>query len=135
LNKVRSKSSTTILLLVSDKLLRAVMAEKIEHEGYMVVSVGDLGSAVDWLKDCAPDLLVTRTYISNMPGHDAAAYLQKKCPHMRVLIVGGLLEDDRLQTRESLSGFEVFPKPYTSGELIDKVNAVLATERGHTSKH
>jgi DNA-binding response OmpR family regulator len=134
LDKARSKTTTTILLLVSDKLLRAVMAEKLEYEGFMVMQVGDLGTAVDWLKDCAPDLLVTRTYISNMPGHDAAAYLQKKCPHMRVLIVGGLLEDDRLQTRESLADFAVFPKPYTAGELIEKVKSVLASPHGQISK-
>lgn len=134
MDKVRTKTSTTILVLVSDKLLRDVIAEKLEHEGYMVVQVGDLGSAVDWLKDCAPDLLLTRTYISNMPGHDAAAYLQKKCPHMRVLIVGGLLENARLQTRESLADFAVFPKPYTAGELIEKVKSVLAAQRGQISK-
>ena len=134
MDKARTKATTTILLLVSDKLLRAVMAEKLEHEGYMVVQVGDLGAAVDWLKDCRPDLLVTRTYISNMPGHDAAAYLQKKCPAMKVLIVGGLLEDDRLQTRESLSDFAVFPKPYTAGELIEKVKSVLAAAHGQISK-
>lgn len=128
------KSHTTILLLVSDTLLRAVIQETLEHEGYMVVPVSDLGSAVDWLKNCDSDLLLTRTYISNMPGHDAAAYLQRKCPAMKVLIVGGLLEDDRLQTRESLAGFAVFPKPYTAADLIEKVKAVLAAPRGQTSK-
>ena len=134
MNTGQSKANTTILLLVSDSLLRSVMQETIEHEGYMVVPVGDLGSAVDWLKDCAPDILVTRTYISNMSGHDAAAYLQKKCPAMKVLIVGGLLEDDRLQTRESLADFAVFPKPYTAAELIEKVKSVLASPRGQISK-
>jgi DNA-binding NtrC family response regulator len=134
LNTAQSKSNTTILLLVSDALLRSVMQETIEHEGYMIVPVGDLGSALDWLRDCGADLLITRTYISNMPGHDAAAYLQRKCPSMRVLIVGGLLEDDRLQTRESLAGFAVFPKPYTAAELIEKVKSVLAAPRGQISR-
>lgn len=129
---LQANAHTTILLLVSDPLLRSVIGETLEHEGYMVVSAGDLGSAVDWLKGCAPALLITRTYISNMPGHDAAKYLRTKCPAMRVLILGGLLEDDRLQSREALAGFEIFPKPYGATQLIEKVKLVLGTGRGGT---
>ena len=124
------KINTTILLLVSDRILLSVVGETLEHEGYMVVSASDFGSAVDRLKEFAPDLLITRTYVSNMPGHDAATYLRTKCPSMRVLILGGLLDDDRLQYREALAGFEVFPKPYTATQLVEKVKEVLATVRG-----
>ena len=87
----QSKLNTTILLLVSDRLVRSVIGETLDREGYMVIPVGDLGSAVDWLKTSTPDLLIVRTYVSDMEGHDAAKYLQTKCPSMRVLMVGGLL--------------------------------------------
>ena len=45
---------------------------------------------------------------------------------MRVLMVGGLLDDTRLQNREALQGFDVFPKPYTSAELLARVKDVLS---------
>lgn len=128
----KSKLNTTILLLVSDQLVRSVLAEVLEREGYMVVSAGDLGSAVEWLKQSTPDLLIIRTYISDMQGHDAAKYLQTKCHPMRVLIVGGLLADKRLEHREEIAGFEVFPKPYNAAQLIEKVKSVLATPNGET---
>jgi DNA-binding NarL/FixJ family response regulator len=96
---------TTILLLVSDPMVRSVLAETLEREGYMVVATGDLGQAVDRLKESQPDLLITRTYVQGMPGHDAAIYLREKCLKMRVLIVGGLLDDERLRYREGLQGF------------------------------
>ena len=73
-----------------------------------------------------PDLLITRTYVQSLTGHDAAVYLREKLLTMRVLIVGGLLDDTRLQNRESLQGFEVFPKPYTAAELLQKVKDVLS---------
>jgi CheY-like chemotaxis protein len=122
----------SILLLVSDSLVLSVMQEVLEREGYVVLPATNLGSAVDLLKDCTPDLLITRTYISGMPGHEAAKYLRNKCPHMRVLMVGGLLEDDRLQYRMALERFEVFPKPYTSAQLIEKVKEVLGKVDGKT---
>ncbi len=58
-------------------------------------------------------------------GHEAAKYLRNKCPHMRVLMVGGLLDDDRLQYRMALEHFEVFPKPYTAAQLMEKVKEVV----------
>jgi DNA-binding response OmpR family regulator len=121
---------TTILLLVSDPVVRATLKETLDLAGYMVMAAGDLGQALDRLKECAPDLLITRTYVDGLPGHDAAIYLRTKCTTMRVLILGGLLDDDRLQYREALQGFKVFPKPYSVAELLQVVKHVLGEPRG-----
>jgi hypothetical protein len=51
---------------------------------------------------------------------------------MRVLIVGGLLDDDRLRNREALEGFAVYPKPYTAAELLAKVKDVLGQIGGRS---
>src|SRR5579864_51990 len=115
----------TILLLMSDPLVRAVVCETLEGAGHLVVPAGDLGSALDWLKQCTPDLLITRTYVSSLPGHEAASYLRAKRPLMRVLILGGLLDDDRLRNRVTLAGFDVFPKPYSGAQLVEKVKEIL----------
>lgn len=125
-----SLMKTTILLLVSDPLVRSVLKETLEREGYLVRATGDLGQAVDRLKESVPDLLITRTYVESMPGHEAAMYLLTKCPTMRVLMVGGLLDDKRLQYRAELQGFEVFPKPYSAADLLQKVKDVLSKQRG-----
>ena len=77
-----------------------------------------------------PDLLKTRTYVEGLLGHEAAMYLRTKCLRMKVLMVGGLLDDERLQHREALQGFEIFPKPYTAAELLQKVRDVLSKPRG-----
>ena len=126
----QSVMKTTILLLVSDPLVRSVLQETLEREGYMVRATGDLGQAVDRLKESVPDLLITRTYVESMPGHEAAMYLLTKCPTMRVLMVGGLLDDERLRYRAELQGFEVFPKPYSAADLLQKVKEVLSKHRG-----
>lgn len=121
---------TIILLLVSDQIVRSVMQEILEREGYTVLAAGDLGNAVKCLQMVAPNLLISRSYVQNLPGHDAAKYLRMKCLKMKVLIVGGLLADDRLYHRETLEGFDVFPKPYAAAELLQKVKDVLSAPRG-----
>lgn len=127
---IKPEAKTTILLLVSDQLVRAVMQETLEQAGYVVLATGDLGTAVDRMNEIPPDLLITRTYVATMPGHQAAKYLRSKRPQMRVLLVGGLLDDDRLQYREALEGFEVFPKPYSPAHFLEKVKEVLSKPRG-----
>ena len=116
----------TILLLISDGLMRSAVTETLERAGYVVISTGDLGSALDWMTKCTPDLLITRSYVSSMTGHEAAKYLKGKRPLMRVLMLGGFLDDDRLRFHSELEGFEVFPKPYTGIQLTEKVNEVLS---------
>lgn len=125
-----SLMKTTILLLVSDPVVRSVLQETLEGEGYMVQAAGGIGQAVDRLKESAPDLLITRTYVESLTGHDAAVYLRTKCQNMRVLILGGLLDDERLQFREAMQGFEVFPRPYTAAALLQEVKDVLSKPRG-----
>ena len=121
--------NAAILLLISDPVVRSVIGETLEREGYVVVPTGDVGSAVGWLEKFTPALLITRSFVSSMPGHEAAKYLRTKCPAMRVLILGGVLDDDRLKNREKLAGFEIFPKPYSAAQLIDEVKEVLKTVR------
>lgn len=119
------KNKPTILLLIPDQLVRAVSQETLEAEGYGVLPTGDLGRALRWLQPGEPDLLIIRTYVSKMTGHEAAKYLRTKLPGLRVLIVGGLLADNRLQYREGLEGFDAFPEPYRPAELLEKVQEVL----------
>jgi len=122
--------ATTILLLVSDPVVRSILKETLQREGYTVLPTGDLGQAVDRLNECSPDLLITRTYVESMPGHEAAMYLRTKCRGMRVLMLGGILDDQRLQYRAELQGFEIFPKPYSAAVLLQEVRRVLSIPRG-----
>lgn len=126
------ENTSTILLLHSAPVVRSVLKDILERAGYLVRSAGDLGTAADMLNECAPDLLVTELYISELPGHDAAQYLGKRCPTMSVLIVAGLPQDQRTENRTIGEGYEVFPKPFSSDELVAKVREVL--RMGRTAK-
>ena len=54
---VTTMMNATILLLISDSVARAVVQEALEHGGYSVMAVGDLGTAVKKLGECKLDLL------------------------------------------------------------------------------
>lgn len=117
---------TTILLLISEPLVRLVIKENLESAGYLVMATGDLGTAVQRMDEAKPDLLIISPYVEAISGHDAARYLQGRLPGLRILMVAGLLADDRLQYRAELERVEIFPKPFSGAQLLDKVKAVVS---------
>ncbi len=127
-----SSSDVTILLLDSDSVMRAALHDAFQSAGYLVVAVGDLGEAVDRLNEMRPDLLITRPYINSMPGRIAANYLRSKHPGLPVLIVGGFVDDDRLNVQNAIEEFYTFPKPFSREELLANVADVLQTIRSKT---
>ncbi len=115
----------TILLLASDQGIRNVIEKALESAGYSVLTAADVGGAADLLKNYKFDLLIVRPFTANVSGHDAAMYLRLSSPGLPVLIVAGMLDDVDLETREAVQEFEIFPKPFTTVELIGRVKEVL----------
>ena len=118
-------AGATILLLASEPVIRKVIRSALESGEFLVLSAGDVGSAMDLLKRCTPDLLMVRHYLEDTPGHDAAIYVRASLPGIPVLIVGGIPDDPGLWDRETLHGFQIFPKPLTAAELVGKVREML----------
>jgi DNA-binding response OmpR family regulator len=116
-----------LLLLSSEPVVRKVVSEALETAGYVVRATGDLGSAVDLLAASPVDLLITHPYVEGIPGHQAARYLREKHPAMKILIVAGVPDDDRIFIRAGLEHFEIFPAPFSAAELVATVDAILAS--------
>jgi DNA-binding response OmpR family regulator len=132
-NKVRLgltvPPDATILLLESEPAMRAALHDALESAGYLVITAGDLGEAVDRLAETPPDLLITNPYVANMPGRVAADYLRTKQHGLPVLLVAGFLEDDRIEIQNSVDAFYTFPQPFRRDELIARVKEVLQLVR------
>jgi DNA-binding response OmpR family regulator len=116
---------STILLFHSAPVVRAIIREILEREGYVVRATGDLGIAVDMARESPPDLLLIDVYVADISGHDAAVYLTQRCPDMRVLMVAGMPADARMEIRTTGEGFWVFPKPFAAADLAAKVKEIL----------
>jgi DNA-binding NtrC family response regulator len=117
--------SATILVLDAEEVIGSVVTKILKREGYTVQTAGDMPTAVEAVRDCRPDLLLTNLYIPGISGHDAARFLKSLCPNMRVLIVAGLPDDRLIEDRIKGDGFDAFPKPFNAKQLSEKVKEVL----------
>jgi DNA-binding response OmpR family regulator len=120
-----SANCATILVFHSAPVVRIIIREALEREGYVVRATGDLGIAVDMVRESPPDLLLIDVYVADIAGHDAAVYLCQKNPHMRVLMVAGVPDDQRMEAQTTDEGFMIFPKPFALAELVAKVKEIL----------
>jgi len=77
------------------------------------------------MEEMQPHLLIISPYINSMPAHMAADYLRSRHPGLRVLVVAGLLDDDRIRVRNAIRGFHTFPNAFTRDEFVTKVKEVL----------
>jgi DNA-binding response OmpR family regulator len=127
-----SAPDASILLFDSESVTRAGLRDALESAGYLVVTAGDLGEAVDRVAEMRPDLLIIRPYINSMPGRTAADYLRTKRPGLPVLIVAGFMDDDRIRVQNAVEEFHTFPKPFGRDELVAEVREVLAVVRKKT---
>jgi DNA-binding response OmpR family regulator len=112
---------------------RVVIQETLEHGGYAVMAAGDLATAVKRMSESTPDMLIVGPYIEDISGYDTAKFLRTKYHGLPVLMVAGIIDDERLEYRLELEGFEVFPKAYSAAELVAKVKDMLSRPRGSGS--
>jgi len=89
----------SILVLDSEPLVCSVISTILTREGYTVRTCGNFKDAVNAVESSPPDLLLTNVYIPGTTGHDAAKRLRHACPQMRVLMVAGLPDDERIRNR------------------------------------
>ena len=122
-----------ILLLGSEPVVRSVVKDALEQAGYVVLATGSLGVALDTIARSKIELLIIPPHIDNIPGHEAAKYLRARDPRMGILVVAGLLDDDRIKCRADLEGFDIFPPPFTAAQLVEKVEKVLSTAKGRAA--
>jgi DNA-binding response OmpR family regulator len=119
----------TVLVFHAAPVVRTVIREILEREGYLVRATGDLGNAVGFVRETPPDLLLIGVSAGQVDGHDAALYLRGKCPSMRVLMVAGLPADERVEIWTRGEGFSVFPRPFAPADLTACVREALAESR------
>jgi DNA-binding NtrC family response regulator len=122
---MKSPTDAIILLMVADSNMRSALNTALTEVGYLVSAAGDLGTAVDRLKEMHYDLLITRPYVQSMPGHMAADYLRTKSPGLPVLIVGGFMDDDAVTIPNIVDQFHVFPKPFQRADFLGVVKDIL----------
>jgi PAS domain S-box-containing protein len=117
----------TVLLVEDEAIVRRLVAEILESNGYAVLQAGDGPSALELLRrhTGGVDLLLTDVVMPGMSGPDVAAAVATMRPGTHVLYISGYT-DSAIDHHGVLEpGIAYLPKPFSADDLSRKVREVL----------
>jgi len=121
----------TILLVEDEEMVRALMCEVLEREGYTVLSCSHpkQGIEVSQQHSGKIDLLLTDVVMPGMNGRDMATQIQAILPDIQIVFMSGYTEHVLASEGEVDPKFEYLQKPFTLKSLTRKLAIMLGNEQ------
>ncbi|HEX7723669.1 MAG TPA: response regulator [Pyrinomonadaceae bacterium] len=122
-----AQGKETILLVEDDEVVRKLVSEVLDNEGYRLL---EAANGVAALSICARyeeriHLLLTDVIMPEMSGRDLADRLVPQHPEMKVLFMSGYTDDVIADHRVLDAGTAFIQKPFAPDVLARKVRDVL----------
>src|SRR5690606_5189850 len=117
------RGSETILLVEDEEMVRKLVRETLEREGYSVMEAAGPLEALKMVEDYQGplQLMITDVVMPKLSGRELAERLSRQRPDMKVLYISGYT-DAAVVTSEVLNNESSFlQKPFTPGVLARKV--------------
>ena len=118
---------TKIALADDSGILRSALKNVLVSCGFEVVLEAENSQELfDGLKRCPADLVLLDVFFPNESGLDMLVKIKTTYPHIKVLVVTGLRQDNVLAEAQKNGADGVLYKPFDSGELVGAVERVIA---------
>ncbi len=131
-----SRGTETVLLVEDELLVRNLAADALRRHGYQVLSASTgleaLNIATQALKPI--DLLVTDVVMPQMGGQQLAMRLLSERPTLKVLFISGYSDMALVQHGTLVPGTALLQKPFTPGQLVQRVRQLLDLDQGGPSQ-
>ena len=123
----RSRTNPTCHILVADDDgdVRALSAEALIGFGYRVDFAGDGAAAWNELHANSYDLLITDNDMPDLSGVELVMKLRSARMTLPVILASGELSAEELNRNAWLQLAATLVKPFSSGQLLETVSAVL----------
>ena len=124
-------SKATVLLVDDDARTRDILQTRLRLTGYTVMEAADAEHALERFRAQPPNVVVTDLVLPGKSGDDLIAALRAEAPTAAIVAISG--DPDRLDALNrafgGYPGFQTLDKPFTTEQLLDALEAVLAASR------
>jgi len=123
----KSDNFETVLVVEDEDIVRELVCEVLEDQGYNVLCARDGIEALNLAEefDGPVHLLVTDVIMPNMNGHELAGKLSFLRPDMKILYVSGYSDSDIGDHGVLDPRYELLQKPFTPQTLARKIREVI----------
>jgi len=120
-----------ILVIDDEDLIRELVKEMLEAEGYVVYTAANGKDGVRLYRKELPDLIITDIFMPEMEGLETIQELQRVSPNVKIIAISGGGEKGMLSFLSYAKRFgalRALEKPFSRQELITTVGELLAEE-------
>ena len=111
------KSSTSILVVDDELMMRDLLVKILSREGYRIDSVEDGIAALEHLKKQRVDLVISDMKMPRMDGLELLSAIKKNYPEIGVIIMTGFGDTYTVKDALLLGADEYITKPFKSFEI------------------
>jgi CheY-like chemotaxis protein len=126
-------TTTDILVIEDDSIMRDALAEWLEAAGYAVRKAADGSAGLAAVRSAAPALVVTDIHMPGTSGAVVIAELKQHHPQIPVIAISGLFNSGHGMDADAaiaLGAARALAKPFKRGELLMTVSDLLRTTGG-----
>jgi signal transduction histidine kinase len=127
----KSDNFETVLVVEDEDIVRDLVCEVLEDQGYNVICARDGIEALNMAEECDGPihLLVTDVIMPHMNGHELAGKLSQVRPDMKILYVSGYSDNEIGDHGQLDPRYELLQKPFTPQTLARKIREVIREGR------
>ncbi len=127
------RGSGTLLFVEDEESLRKPACHFLEDLGYTVIRAKDGQEAQELFELHAQeiDLVLLDLVLPYKNGLELFESFRERVPDLKVLVMSGFIQDDRISKMLSLGARGFLKKPYTLEKLGMRVHVALAKEKKH----
>jgi len=121
-----------ILLVDDDEQVREILRKRLLKSGFEVLEAIDAEAALDLFHNSPVDAVITDLVMPGKGGQALIQELRAADPDVRIVAISGALDQDvpaLLAEADRLGALRTLPKPFTSEQLLDSIDSVMAAPR------
>jgi two-component system response regulator AtoC len=115
-----------VLIVDDDPSIRRLLVEFLEQSGYRADSAEDGESALSWLAESRPDMVLLDVRLPGISGIDVLKKTQAIHPSLPVIVISGYADEELAREALRLGAYDFFLKPFD----LKQVELRLATKLG-----
>ena len=126
-------STTDILIIEDDAIMREALAEWLEAAGYSVRKAADGSAGIAAVKLAAPALVVTDIHMPGASGAIVIAELKQQRPEIPIIAISCLFNSGHGMDADAviaLGAARTLTKPFKRGELLRVVADLVGSPAG-----
>lgn len=119
-----------VLVIDDDELVRATLVDTLQTAGIGVITAANGRIGVDLLETATVQAVVTDILMPDQEGLETIREIKRNYPTLGILAISGGgasgIDTQLLKFARELGADRTLPKPFSAGELVTAVRAILA---------